>query len=242
MTALEHLQQLRERHAEAARAVQAAEAELNASARWYPAAQAELAAYLDAVENGQREPNAAVAAGLRARVTDLGAYRVERDRRGPTSVRYADKRAVGHHQDALDNAQLAQGAIHDFIRSERGTLEAEMLEAAEQARDRLLIAADAASSALAEWRQQRQRWLELGEVWVSPAETPPLPVQGIGRDVIEEALLDQQRAGGHIRHPRLPTPAPVSVQLADPSDAMRQLPGDQVPPEQRADAVLTEVA
>lgn len=63
--------------AEAAEA--AARSKRTSSARWLPRAQAELAAFLIAVENGERDHDAAVERELRDRVQDLEALRGAED-------------------------------------------------------------------------------------------------------------------------------------------------------------------
>lgn len=170
---------------------------------------------------------------LRETVTDLLATRVVREQVGSTT-RYGDSRARRVLDEAAEAQQEAESAVQRFAAENAERLQREMLEVSENARDELLDALIVASAALQGWRRQREAWIALMPAWgISPGELPPLPGVVDAGMALQDALVDQQRAGGHARHPRLLTPAPITVQLGNPADAMRQTPGDTVPEEQR---------
>ncbi|HVF78816.1 MAG TPA: hypothetical protein VNA28_11000, partial [Solirubrobacteraceae bacterium] len=151
-----------------------AQAERNASGRWLPAAQARLASYL---LNDKRDPTEE--RKLRDEVQELEALRVEFDRRG-TIARYADRRAVQRHEDAVDAIQAAQTERVAFITEHRDQLQAEMLARSLTARDQLLTAADQLSAAAGQWQATARDWRALIERWpdMSPATIPTSPISG----------------------------------------------------------------
>lgn len=223
---LDQLAELRAAVTAAQRQVTEAQAELNGSGRWFTQAETDLRRALEA----DAPPDELAA--LRDRVTDLGATRVVLGQVG-SSTRYGDTRAAATLEDAHAAVQEAETAVAAFVGEHAEPLQRAMLVRSERARDTLLSAYAEASRAAGAWRRERDAWLTLAPAWgISPAELPPL----LGSDpheALQDALLDQERAGGHVRHPRLLTPAPVSIQLANPADARTPTPGATVPDERR---------
>lgn len=196
--------------------VSTALAERHQSARWLPAAQAKLAAYLTAIDNGSRKRDAALERELRANVTDLEAMRVAVEKRG-SSTRYADRRAITRHVDAMDAAQDAAGVVVAYIVEHRAEIEDEMRARSLTARDRLLGAIDELSSAAGQWTATAQDWRVFISRWpdLSPAEIPRMPLPGIALQDIE--LVAAQVNGG-ARDPRGALPMPISLAPRNPDD------------------------
>lgn len=187
------------------------------SGRWLPAAQAKLAAYLTAVDNGSRKRDAALEGELRANVTDLEAMRVAVEQRG-NSTRFADRRAIARHADAQDAAQDAAGVVVALIVEHRAEIEDEMRARSLAARDRLLGAIDELSAAAGQWTATARDWRVFLSRWngPSPGEIPHMPLPGIAMQDIE--LVAAQVRGG-AKDPRGALPMPVSLAPdGDPDD------------------------
>lgn len=216
--ALAELEGLQRAAHEAEARVTTALAERHQSGRWLPAAQAKLAEYLTAVDNGSRKRDAALEGELRANVTDLEAMRVAVEQRGH-STRYADRRAIARHADALDAAQDAAGDVVAFIVEHRAELEDVMRARSLAARDRLLGAIDELSAAAGQWTATARDWRAFLSQWngPSPGEIPHMPLPGIAMQDIE--LVAAQVRGG-AKDPRGCLPMPVSLAPCDD-------PGDQ---------------
>lgn len=210
--ALEQLAALGQAVHEAERLANVALAERMSSARWLDAARAELGAYITDVGNAKRDRDAKVERELRDKVTDLEAMRVEIDRRGD-AIRYADRRAVERHEDAMLAAQEAEHDRIAFIVAHRHDLEAELLEQSLVARDRLIAAVEDLSSAQGAWSAVARQWRGMFERWgESPATIPtaPLPADAM-QDI--ELVIAQVRGGA--KDPRGIIPAPATLTAAD---------------------------
>lgn len=230
---VDKLDELRAAAAEHAPLVNAAQAKFDGSGRWYDAAAAKLRSYIEGVDAGEQANDPDKLAELRNAVTDLAATRTVREKRG-SSTRYGDSRPQRALEEAQQAQQEADNAVTEFVTAHRENLQRGMLERSEAVRDEMLATFAAASASGHAWRRQRADWLALMERWgISPAELPPLPGLIDPHEAVNQGINDQQRAGGHVRHPRLLTPAPVSVQLHTPEDAGSQVPGQYVPDEQR---------
>lgn len=206
-----------QRAANAAEAnVTTALAERHQSGRWLPAAQAKLAEYLSAVDNGSRKRDAALEREMRANVTDCDAMRVAVEQRGG-STRYADRRKIAAHEDALDAAQDAANGAVAFIVEHRAELEDEMRARSLAARDRLLAAIDELSAAAAQWTATAHDWRAFLSRWngPSPIEIPHFPIDGIAMQDIE--LVAAQILGG-AKDPRGALPMPISLAPRNPDD------------------------
>jgi hypothetical protein len=214
--ALADLEGLERAAHEAEARVTTALAERHQSARWLPAAQAKLAEYLTAVDNGSRKRDAALEREMRANVTDLEAMRVAVEQRGQ-STRYADRRAIARHADALDAAQDAAGVVVASIVEHRDELEEEMRARSLAARDRLLAAIDELSAAAGQWTATARDWRVFLARWngPSPGEIPGMPLPGIAMEDIQ--LVAAQVRGG-AKDPRGALPMPISLAPCDDPD------------------------
>lgn len=212
-SALQQLDELRQAVHAAEQHARETQAERASSARWLPAAQAKLADYLVAVDRGDTKPDPLVEQDLRDKVTDLEATRVllEHSQLGD---RYADRRAIARHEDAIAAIDEANSAVVAFVIDQREQIQYELADRAHAARDRLLAAIDELSAAAGAWTTTANDWRACIERWpdISPAEIPPHPLPGIARQDIEQVAA-QIRGGA--KDPRGALPMPVSLAPAD---------------------------
>jgi hypothetical protein len=207
--ALDELAALRQAVTAAEAAAETARTERNASARWLPAAQAQLATYLTAVERDAAKRDAEVEKARRDQVTDLQAMRVAIEQVG-NSTRYADRRAIARYDDALDLVQDANSDVHTFAIEHRAELQDEMCDRALAARDRLLDSIEELSAATSHWGTVAREWRDLVERWGTPshAEIPQTPLPGIA---LQDIVLVLAQVRGGAKDPRGAIPMPASL-------------------------------
>lgn len=183
-----------ERMAELTRAVNAADEQVTAaealrsqSARWLPKAKAELASYLAGVDNGEK-PDTKRHTELRNEVTDLEATVTHVTNRGQVTI-HADSRAMAKLNAAVDAQQDALNELARFQVEHRAAIQAEMVQRAHAAHERLQEAIDVAAAGWSEWQNVRASWLPLLERWgMSRRDLPVLALSSPGAALQEERM------------------------------------------------------
>lgn len=187
--ALAQLEELREEARKAKRRADELDVATRSGARRRDSAASALRNYFAGLEGGD-EPDPAREQELREALADLERRLVARTSmtRGIQTTTYIDTEAEGRAQGARDLADRADQARDEFVRSRSDELQAELIDKAISARDRMMDALAELAGADGAWRTTRQRWVELG--LAEAGEIPP------AIDLGEVSLTYQQIEGG----------------------------------------------
>lgn len=187
--ALAQLEELREEARQAHRRADEADAEVRGGARRRDSAASALRNYYAGIEGGD-PPDPQREKELREALADIEANLVARtsSTHGRQTTTYIDVQAEGRAQGARDLAARADMARDEYIRDHRNEFEAELIDKAISARDRMMDALAELADADGAWRTTRQRWVELG--LAEAGEVPP------ALDLGEVSLTYQQVQGG----------------------------------------------
>jgi hypothetical protein len=187
--ALAELERLREAARLAHRRADELDAAARGGARRRDSAASQLRAFYAGQEGGD-ELDKAREKELRANLADIEGRLVARTSmtQGRQTVTYIDIEGEGRAQAARDQADRADQARDEFVRSRSDELQAELIERSAAASDRLMAAMAELADADGQWRTVRHRWSELG--LADPGEVPP-PL-----DIDQVSLVHQQILGG----------------------------------------------